>query len=77
MRELSLIYRRTYTIIGFTSIQLVTPRKLRLMISPLLTPINRRLLVKVKVKANPVARAKRVRSRSVKSSPRRRVMRFG
>jgi hypothetical protein len=54
IRELSLIYRRTYTIIRYTSIQLVTPRRRRPMISPLLIPINHRLLVKVKVKVNQV-----------------------
>jgi hypothetical protein len=47
------------------------------MISLPVTPTNRRLLVKVKVKVNPVAQAKKVRSRLVMSSPRRRVMRFG
>jgi hypothetical protein len=77
IRELSLIYRRTYITTVYTSIQLVTPRRRRQMISLPVTPINHRLLVKVKAKANPVAQAKRVRSRSVMSSPRRRVMKFG
>jgi hypothetical protein len=77
IRELSLIYRRTYTIIRYTSIQLVTPPRRRLMISLPVTPTNRRLLVKVKVKVDPVAQAKRDRSRLVMSSPRKRVMRSG
>jgi hypothetical protein len=47
------------------------------MISLPVTPTNRRLLVKVKVKVDPVAQAKRDRSRLVMSSPRKRVMRSG
>jgi hypothetical protein len=41
------------------------------MISLPVTPTNRRLLVKVKVKVNPVAQAKKVRSRLVMSSPKK------
>jgi len=77
MRELYLISRRTYTTIKYTSIQLVTQRKRRLTISSPDTPINPTLPVKVKVKVNPVAQAKKVKSKSVMSSPRRKVMRFG
>jgi hypothetical protein len=73
--ELMLISRRTCTTIAYTSIKLLTQRKSRPMISPQRIPINHKLLVKVKV--NPVDQAKRVRSKLVMSSPRRRVMKYG